>query len=153
MINWILRGILILWAAFFGLTGFQGLIADAPYAEMFGVTGGDTGINTLRADLSAFFLVAAAGALVGALRPGASRALLVPAALFGTAFVGRATGLVLGDPLTAQISQAMIAEAISTVLMLGAMWQLSRPATTAIDPAASSAGPAHADFGGDGGGD
>lgn len=153
MTNWILRGILILWAAFFGLTGFQGLVSDAPYAELFGVTGGDTGINTLRADLSAFFLVAAAGALIGALRPGASRALLVPAALFGTAFVGRATGLVLGDPLTAQISQAMIAEAISTVLMLGAMWQLSRPATTTIDPALTGAGPAHADFGGDGGGD
>lgn len=126
MTNWILRGILILWAAFFGLTGMQGLLSPEPYFELFGVTGGETGINTLRADLSAFFLVSAAGALIGALRPGASRALLVPAALFGTALAGRAVGVVLGDPLTAQITQAMIAEAISTALMLGAMWQLSR---------------------------
>lgn len=131
MTNWILRGILILWAAFFGLTGIQGLLSSAPYFDLFGVTGGETGINTLRADLSAFFLVSAAGALIGALRPGASRALLMPAALFGTALVGRAIGLALGDPMTAEITQAMIAEAISVALMLGTMRQLSQKTTAA----------------------
>lgn len=147
MINWILRGILILWAAFFGLVGIQGLLSPAPYADMFGVTGGATGINTLRADLSAFFLVSAAGALVGALRPGASRALLIPAALFGTALLGRAVGLTLGDTLTAEITQAMIAEAISAALMLGTLWQLSRPnvASASADPSLHSLGTGSSD--------
>jgi|GEM_PF-971187 len=142
--KWIIRGILILWAAFFGLTGLQGLLAQAPYFELFGITGDATAINTIRADLSAFFLVAAGGALFGALRPGASRALLVPAALFGTALLGRALGvLVLGDTLTAAITQAMLAEAISVALMLGAMWQFSRDETGKVmaDPAAGQGAP------------
>lgn len=125
---WIVRGIVILWAAFFALTGVQGLLSPAPYFDLFGVTGDGAAINTLRADLSAFFLVAAGGALVGALRPGASRALLVPAALFGTALIGRLLGVILfGDPLTAGITQAMIAEALSIALMLGAMRVLATP--------------------------
>jgi hypothetical protein len=39
-----------------------------------------------------------------------------------------------GDTLTAAITQAMIAEAISVALTLGAYWHLSRPA--AAPPAA-----------------
>jgi hypothetical protein len=131
MINWAVRGGLILWAAFFALTGVQGLVSPEPYLGLFGITGTPTAINTVRADLSAFFLVAAGGALIGALVPGWSRALLVPAALFGTAFAGRALGLMLGDELTAEISQAMIAEAISCALLLGAMRQLQRPVVSA----------------------
>lgn len=132
MINWLLRGVLLLWAAFFGLVGAGELISPTPYFDMFGVTGSATAINAVRADLSAFFLVAAGGAIIGALRPGASRALLVPAALFGTAFLGRAVGLAVGDTINTAITQAMIAEALSVALMLGALWQLSRtPADTA----------------------
>jgi hypothetical protein len=137
---WIVRGIIVLWAAFFALTGIQGLLSDAPYFDLFGVTGDGPALNTLRADLTAFFLVAAGGALVGALRPGASRALLVPAALFGTALVGRLLGVaVLGDPLTAAITQAMIAEALSVALMLGAMRLLSPQAVVASPEAAALA--------------
>lgn len=137
MINWILRGVLLLWAAFFALVGAQELVSPAPYFDMFGVTGSADAINAVRADLSAFFLVAAGGAALGALVPGWQRALLVPAALFGMAFVGRAIGLGIGDTLSAGITQAMIAEAVSTTLMLGACWQLSRP--TAVPAAAPSA--------------
>jgi energy-converting hydrogenase Eha subunit H len=137
MINWVVRGVVLLWAALFLLTGVQGLTAAAPYFDLAGPALDPTGRNTIRADLSSFFLVAAAFAVIGAIRPGASRALFVPAALFGTALVGRLLGvIVFGDTITAAITQAMIVEAISVALMLGAMWQLSRT----IDAAAPVAG-------------
>ena len=128
MINWAVRGVVLLWAALFVLTGVQGLTAAAPYFDLAGPQLDPTGRNTIRADLSSFFLVAAAFAIIGAVRPGASRALIVPAALFGTALLGRLLGLVaFGDTITAAITQAMIAEAISVALLLGAYWHLSRP--------------------------
>ncbi len=136
MANWILRGVLVLWAAFFALVAFQELVSPTPYFDMFRITGGPDAINAVRADLSAFFLVAAGGALLGALVPAWRAALLVPAALFGSAFVGRAIGLALHDTLTAGITQAMIAEAVSTVLMVGAYWHFSRPAAPALAEAA-----------------
>ena len=43
--------------------------------------------NTVRADMSAFFLVAAGGAAIGGLLRGWSRALLVPAALYGLSLI------------------------------------------------------------------
>jgi hypothetical protein len=130
---WAVRAILVLWAAFFALTGFQGLVSSTPYFELFGVTGDATAVNTLRADLSAFFLVSAGGALIGALVPGASRALLVPAALFGTALLGRLLGVtLLGDQITAAITQAIIAEALSVALMLGAMRLLTARQSSAV---------------------
>ncbi|MEY4270408.1 MAG: hypothetical protein RLZZ58_1624 [Pseudomonadota bacterium] len=133
MLNWVLRGVLILWAAFFGLMGARGFLNPDYWVSMFGVFGDSTGTNTLRADLAAFFLVSAGGALYGALVPGALRALWVPAALFGTAFVGRIYGLTMGgDALTAQISQALLIEAISTTIMLVCWWHLSRPPAAAM---------------------
>lgn len=139
MINWVLRGALLLWAIFFALIGVQELFSSAPYFGLFGITGDATAINTVRADLSAFFLVSAVGALIGALRPAASKALLVPAALFGTALAGRIIGLVLGDGLTPGITQAIISEALSVALLLGAMRILSKPS------ASTEAGPAGID--------
>jgi hypothetical protein len=129
MINWVVRGVVLLWAALFLLTGLQGLSAAAPYFDLAGPMLDPTGRNTIRADLSSFFLVAAVFAVIGAVRPGASRALIVPAALFSTALIGRLLGLVIfGDSITAAITQAMIAEAISVALLLGAYWHLSRAA-------------------------
>jgi energy-converting hydrogenase Eha subunit H len=138
MINWVVRGVVLLWAALFLLTGFQGLSAAAPYYDLAGPMLDPTGRNTIRADLSSFFLVAAVFAVIGAVRPASSRALLVPAALFGTALVGRLLGLVaFGDTITAAITQAMIAEAISVALLLGAYWHLSR----LVDPATPASAP------------
>ena len=127
MINWVVRGVVLLWAALFLLTGFQGLTAAAPYFDLAGPLLDPTGRNTVRADLSSFFLVSAVFAVIGVLRSGWTHALLVPAALFGTALLGRLLGLVaFGDSITAAITQAMIAEAISVALLLGAWWHLSR---------------------------
>lgn len=126
----IVRGMLLLWAAAFGLLGLRGLIDPAVFTAQFGLIGDiarDPGAaNTLRADFAAFFLVAAGGAVVGALRRGWARALWVPAALFGTACLCRALGLALGDTMSASVQTAMIVEALTAVLMIGAARLLSR---------------------------
>lgn len=122
-----LRGLLLLWAAFFALVGLRGLFDPSAYAEMFGMTVDGVAVNTVRADFSSFFLVAAGGAALGALVPGWSRALLVPAALFGTALVGRLFGVLSGDALSTDIITAMISEAFSAALMLMAWRIQTRP--------------------------
>src|SRR3546814_7589054 len=78
------RGAVLLWAAFFAIVGARGLLDPASYTETFGFTISGVAINTLRADLSSFFLVSAGAAALGALVPAWVRALLVPAALYGT---------------------------------------------------------------------
>ena len=136
MVNWILRGAVLLWALFFAMVGLRGMFDPASYTATFGILIDGAAANTVRADLSAFFLVAAGSAAVGALLPGWSRALLVPAALYGTALVGRTIGVGSGDLVNAGIVQAMIIEALSTGLMVASWWVLSRtaPATPADMP-------------------
>lgn len=128
MINWVLRGAVLLWALFFAIVGLRGIIDPASFTDLFGIIAEGPAANTVRADLSAFFLVAAGGAAVGALLPGWTRALLVPAALYGTALVGRLIGAASGDAIDPAIIQAMIIEALSTGLMVASWWILSRPA-------------------------
>ena len=94
MVNWVLRGAVLLWAVFFTILGAQGLLDPATYTETFGIAVDGAAANTVRADLSAFFLVAAGSAAIGALVRGWTGALLVPAALYGTALAGR---LSVGD--------------------------------------------------------
>jgi len=137
MVNWVLRGAVLLWAVFFTILGVQGVLDPATYTEQFGIGIDGAAANTVRADLSAFFLVAAASAAVGALVPGWMRALLVPAALYGTALVGRLIGVALGDLVNPGIIQAMIIEALTTALMIGSWWILSR---SAIDRSATASG-------------
>lgn len=135
MINWVLRGAILLWALFFAIVGLRGIFDPASFTELFGIAIEGAAANTVRADLSAFFLVAAGGAAVGALIPGWSRALLVPAALYGTALVGRLIGVGSGDFVNGGIVQAMIIEALSTGLMLGGWWVLSRSSPSADEQA------------------
>lgn len=129
MTNWIWRGAVLLWAAFFAIVGLRGLFDPASYSETFNFSISGVAINTLRADLSAFFIVGSGAAAIGALVPGWVRALLVPAALFGSAFVGRLIGAAMGDPTNWGIIQAMIVEALTVVLMVASWWALSRTAT------------------------
>ena len=133
MVNWVLRGAVLLWAVFFFMIGARGVIDPASYSETFGFTISGVAINTLRADLSSFFLVSAGSAALGALMPGWVRALLVPAALYGTALAGRLIGIALGDPTNFGIVQGMIIEALSVLLMVGSWWVLSRPAPAPAD--------------------
>ena len=57
--------------------GAQGLLDPATYTETFGIAVDGAAANTVRADLSAFFLVAAGSAAIGALVRGWTGALLV----------------------------------------------------------------------------
>lgn len=132
MTNWIWRGAVLLWAAFFAIVGLRGVIDPASYSETFNFSITGVAINTLRADLSAFFIVASGAAVLGALVPGWVRALLVPAALFGTALAGRLIGAAMGDPTNWGIIQGMIVEALTVVLMLASWWALSRPAEAPV---------------------
>jgi hypothetical protein len=141
MINWVLRGAVLLWALFFAIVGVRGLFDPASYAETFGILVEGVATNTIRADLSAFFLVAAASAAIGALVPGWVRALMVPAALYGTALAGRLFGAASGDAVNGGIMQAMIIEALSVLLMVGSWWVLSRPKAVAELTEASADAP------------
>jgi len=140
MINMVLRGAVLLWAAFFAIVGARGLFDPATYTDTFGFTISGVAINTLRADLSSFFLVSAGAAALGALVPAWVRALLVPAALYGSALAGRLLGVAMGDPTNFGIVQGMIVEALSVLLMIGSWWVLSRPAAASSDTAADVRG-------------
>lgn len=131
MVSWILRGVVLLWAAFFFLLGARGILDPGTFTDMFGIGVDGAAANTVRADLSAFFLVSAGGAAIGALLPGWRSALLVPAALYGTALVGRLIGVAGGDLVNGSIVQAMIVEALSALLMIGSWRALSRPSSPA----------------------
>jgi hypothetical protein len=127
MVNWVLRGVILLWAAFFALLALRGIMNPMVFQETFGISIDGVAANTVRADLGSFFLVAAGGAALGILVPGWTRALLVPAALYGVALIARLIGFASGDPLSGAISQAMIIEAMTVALMVGGWWILSRP--------------------------
>lgn len=98
------------------------LTAPERAATGFGLaTTGIGGISTIRADFTAFFGVAAFCMMWGAWRRNADL-MLVPALLFGTAFVGRAINLVVtgvheGWPVP------MAVEAGHVLLMLAA-WRM-----------------------------
>ena len=123
MTGLVLRGAIILWAALFLFLGLRGIVDPGVYAQQFSMRIEAGAANTIRADFSAFFIVAAGGALIGALIPRWIHALLVPAALFGTALIGRIIGATMGDAITNDIVTAMIIEALSVVLLAGG-WRL-----------------------------
>lgn len=126
MTGLVLRGAILLWAALFLFIGLRGLMDPGVYADNFAIRIDAAAANTMRADFSAFFLVAAGGAVLGALIPSWNKALLVPTALFGTALVGRLIGASMGDFVNNGIVQAMMIEAFSVLLLGGGWWILSR---------------------------
>lgn len=132
--NWAIRVVVALWALFFGWTGLTGMISSDVYGELFGITGDAAVMNTVRADLSSFFIVSALAAGWSALRPDMHRLLFIPAALFGIAMIGRILGVLMGDPFAGAVSQSILAEGLSVVLLLGAQRLLARQPEPAIVP-------------------
>ncbi|MEQ1538916.1 MAG: DUF4345 family protein [Sphingorhabdus sp.] len=126
--NMILRIIVGLWGVGFGLLAVRGILDPNVFLTQFGFQAPGASINSIRADFGAFFLVSAVGALWGAWQPSKAKLLYVPAALFGTALVGRVIGLAMGDPASDANDQAMIVEAISLALMLFAANRLGAKA-------------------------
>jgi hypothetical protein len=88
-----LTAILMLGGIVFTMVGLGFLFDPAGSATGFGLVGrGAQGLSTLRADMTAFFVVGGATMIWGAWKRN-GELLLVPAALFGIAFVGRAVSL------------------------------------------------------------
>lgn len=114
----LLRGVIGLWGLLFAALAVVGIFVPETWTSEFGVVAEGDAVNNLRADYGAFFLVAALGALWGAIQPKNAKVLWVPAALFGTALVIRVIGLAMGDPLTASIKVSMATELVSVALML-----------------------------------
>jgi hypothetical protein len=95
-----------------------GFLTDpAANAAQLGVLpDGVPGLSTIRADFTAFFLVAAGCMMWGAWRRNGDL-LLPPAALFGVAFTGRAINLAMHGPY-AGWALPMAVEAFHTVLLV-----------------------------------
>src|SRR3546814_16586705 len=128
MINWVLRGAVLLWAVFFLILGVQGVLDPATYTDQFGIAVDGAAANTVRADMSAFFLVSAVAAALGALMPGCRGPLLVPAQLSGNALVGRLIGQASGDVATPANIQGIIVEDPWLPPMDGSWWVRARAA-------------------------
>jgi Domain of unknown function (DUF4345) len=126
--NMILRIMVGLWGLGFGLLAVRGILDPNVFLTQFGFQAPGASINSIRSDFGAFFLVSAVGALWGAWQPSKAQLLYVPAALFGTALVGRVIGLAMGDPASDANNQAMIIEGISVALMLFAANRLGAKA-------------------------
>ena len=111
-----LSGLLCLFLA----VGF--LTDPATSAASLGVKpDGIAGLSTIRADFTAFFGVTGALMLWGAWRRNGDL-LLVPALIYGTAFIGRAIGLAI-DGTYPMFFQPMAVEAFWTVLLFTA-WRV-----------------------------
>ena len=82
---------------------------------------GVAGLSTMRADFTAFFLVAAGCMMWGAWRRNGDL-LLPPAALFGVALIGRTINLAIHGPF-AGFALPMAVEAFHTVLLIAA-WRV-----------------------------
>ena len=113
----ILTALIFLGGLFFLITGIGFLIDPVTNGHEFGVEAtNSTGLAAIRADMTAFFVVAAACMMIGAwFRNGT--VLLVPAALFGIALLGR-TVSVFADGTTEGFWLPMTVEAVCTVVLL-----------------------------------
>jgi hypothetical protein len=92
--RFILTAVLMLGGIAFVLIGLGFLIQPDSSATGFGLSGRvPQGLSTLRADMTAFFVLGGGAMIWGAWKRN-GELLLVPAALFGIAFTGRAVSLI-----------------------------------------------------------
>ena len=125
--RFILTAILMLGGIAFVLIGFGFLLQPESSAASFGMTAnGAQGLSTLRADMTAFFLVGGGAMIWGAWRRN-GELLLVPAALFGIAFTGRAVSLVADGSYEGWWT-GMTVEALVVILSLWASRMLPHEA-------------------------
>ena len=115
----ILTAVLLLGGIAFVLIGCGFLLQPESSAAGFGLTArGAQGLSTLRADMTAFFVVGGASMIWGAWQRN-GELLLVPAALFGIAFIGRAVSLAADGPYEGWWT-GMSVEALVVILSLWA---------------------------------
>lgn len=113
----ILTALIFLGGLFFLVTGIGFLVDPVSSAQQFGIEAiHSTGLAAIRADMTAFFVVAAVCMMTGAwFRNGTI--LLVPAALFGIALLGR-TISVFADGTIEGFWMPMLVEAICVIGLL-----------------------------------
>lgn len=118
----ILTALLFLFGLFNLLLGIGFLTDPVGLGTQFNLSPvGTGGLAVLRADLTAFFLVAGACQLWGGWRRNGDL-LLVPALLFGIAFTGRAVSAAL-DGAAPGFAMPMAVEALQVVLAIAA-WRV-----------------------------
>ena len=118
----ILTALIFLVGLFDLFLGLGFLISPESSGINFGLTpNGPMGLAVLRADFTAFFCVSAACMMWGAWRRNGDL-LLVPAALFGTAFIGRAVSAA-ADGTVPGFWVPMAVEAFHVILLFAA-WRV-----------------------------
>ena len=114
----ILTGLIFAGGLLFLLQGVGFLFDPASAGAEFGLSAnGEQGLSTMRADMTAFFVVAAVSMILGAWRKRGDL-LLVAAALFGIALTGRTISLIQ-DGMYEGAFVPMTVEAVC-VIVLGA---------------------------------
>ena len=119
MLRFALTALLFVGGIVFVIWGFAFLFAPATIAPSFGL-GPDTteGWATLRADMTAFFILGGGCMMLGAWRRSGD-VLLVPALLYGIAFTGRAVGAVMDGAYDGFWVPMMVEGAVVIVSLLG----------------------------------
>lgn len=124
----LLTALIFVGGLFYFVTGLGFLVDPVNSGATFGLTAsGADGLSTMRADMTAFFVVAATCMLFGAWRRNGD-VLLVPAGLFGIALLGRIVS-VAADGTEPGFWLPMAVEAITVVVLLVASRALPHPAT------------------------
>lgn len=124
----LLTALIFLGGLFYLYMGVGFLFDPVAAGADFGLTPGEPhGLATIRADLTAFFVVGAVSMMVGAWRRNGDL-LLVPAGLFGVALIGRFVGLVIDGPWDG-FWMPMVVEAVTVVVLLVASRVLPHPQT------------------------
>lgn len=124
----VLTALIFLGGLFFLVMGVGFLLDPAGSGADFGLSPDSAhGLATIRADMSAFFVVGAVCMLVGAWRRNGDL-LLVPAGLFGIALVGRMISYIADGPWNG-FAMPMLVEAVVVVILLVASRVLPHPQT------------------------
>ena len=124
----VLTALIFVGGLFFFATGLGFLIDPVNSGESFGLRAIDaSGLSTMRADMTAFFVVAAVSMLIGAWRRNGDL-LLVPAGLFGIALLGRIVSAV-ADGTEPGFWAPMAIEALCVIVLLVASRVLPHPQT------------------------
>lgn len=124
----LLTALIFLGGILFTVMGIGFLVDPAASGADFGLAAnGNHGLASLRADMPAFFLVAAVAMMVGAWRRNGDL-LLVPAGLMGIALVGRIVSLVLDGPWD-RFWEPMLVEGVTVIVLLVASRVLPHPQT------------------------
>lgn len=124
----VLTGLIFAAGLLFLFIGLGFLLDPVAAGTDFGLTPTTAqGLASVRADMTAFFVVGSVCMMVGAWRRNGDL-LLVPAGLFGVALVGRFVGLAVDGPWDGYW-QPMLVEAVMVILLLIASRVLPHPQT------------------------